>query len=105
MNSLDILGKHYQIEWVDELDDALGITYSSKQLIKMVKDLPVDTERETLLHEVIHAVEDGMGLNLTEAQVHGLACGLYAVLKNNATTIKKYYGTIGTSGGKARSTS
>ena len=102
MDSLNILGKTYRIQWEDELDDALGVTYSSKQLIKMVKGLPLDTERETLLHEVIHAVEDGLGLGMTEQQVHALACGLYDVLKNNQQTLKQYYGTR-TSRGKARS--
>lgn len=101
MNSLNILGKPFRIEWLDELDGALGETYTHKQMIKMQKGTPPDTERETLLHEVIHAVDESLALQLTEHQVHALACGLYAVLRDNEPVITKYYGTTRTSRRKA----
>lgn len=101
MNSLNILGKTFKVEWVDELDGAVGETYTHKQLIRMQKGTPPDTERETLLHEVIHAVDESLALHMTEAQVHGLACGLYAVLRDNEQALKKYYGTNRTSRRKA----
>jgi hypothetical protein len=105
MNSLNILGKTFKLEWLDELPDALGETYTSKQLIRMQKGLPADTERETLLHEVIHAVEESLALGLTEAQVHALACGLFAVLRDNHQPLKRYYGSTGTPRRKTRSKS
>lgn len=101
MNSLNILGKPFRIEWLDELDGALGETYTHKQKIRMQKGTPPDTERETLLHEGIHAVDESLALQLTEHQVHALACGLYAVLRDNEPVLKKYYGTTRTSRRKA----
>lgn len=101
MKALNILGKTFRIEWLDELDGAVGETYTHKQLIKMQKGTALETEQETLLHEVIHAVEESLALGLTESQVHALACGLYAVLRDNETALKKYYGTNRTSRRKA----
>lgn len=101
MNSLNILGKAFRIDWKDELEGALGETLTHRQLIRMQKGTPADTERETLLHEVIHAVDESLSLQLTEHQVHALACGLYAVLRDNEPVLKKYYGTTGTSRRKA----
>jgi hypothetical protein len=40
-------------------------------------------QRDTLLHEVIHAVEDAMGLKVTEHRVALLATGLLQVLRHN----------------------
>lgn len=92
MQSLNILGKTFKIEWLAELQDALGETHTNRQLIKMQKGMPPDTEQETLLHEVIHAVDESLALGMTEGQVHGLACGLFAVFKDNNSTLRKYYG-------------
>jgi hypothetical protein len=105
MNSLNILGKTFKIEWLEELPDALGETYTNRQIIRMQKGLPAETEQETLLHEVIHAVEESLALGMSESQVHALACGLFAVLRDNNQTLKRYYGTTRTPRGKARSKS
>ena len=45
-------------------------------------------EQDTVLHEVIHAVEYGMQLEMEEEQVHSLASGLYAVLRDNPKLVK-----------------
>ena len=37
----------------------------------------------TLLHEVIHHLDDKLGIGLKEAQVDRLAVGIYQVLKDN----------------------
>ena len=37
----------------------------------------------TLLHEIIHHLDDKIGVGLKEAQVDRLAVGLYQVLKDN----------------------
>jgi hypothetical protein len=40
-----------------------------------------------LLHEVLHAVDEAMGLKLKEYQVKGAATGLLAVLKRNPALV------------------
>ena len=50
-------------------------------------DIAVETDavqkRITLLHEIIHAIDWSMGYTLQEAEVHGLAIGLFGVLVEN----------------------
>ncbi len=84
MNTIRILGKTFEILWVDEVaEDAIGMCETFRQRITMSKGLPVETEQDTLLHEVIHAVDETMGTSLTEQQVLALASGLIAVLRDN----------------------
>jgi hypothetical protein len=80
-----ILGKPFQIKWLTEgLDNALvGECDSDRQAISIRDGQPLEQEQDTLLHEVIHAIDEAMGLKLREAQVKGCATGLLAVLKDN----------------------
>jgi len=52
-------------------------------VIRLEADMHPDWEQETCLHEVLHAVDVFMGLDLSEQQIGGLAKGLYMVLKDN----------------------
>jgi hypothetical protein len=81
-----ILGKNFAIvfEPVNELTSSfLGHCDPSKCEIILQKGLTVDTANETLLHEVIHAVADLLGIAINEQQVTALSSGLYAVLSDN----------------------
>lgn len=40
-------------------------------------------EADTVLHELIHAIDDAMQLGMAERQVHCTATGLIALLKDN----------------------
>lgn len=104
MKSLRILGKTFEVLWVDEVaEDAIGMCETHRQRIVMMKGLPVDTERDTLLHEVIHAIDETMGTELTEQQVVALASGLLAVFNDNHKELTDYLknGTTRTSRRKA----
>jgi hypothetical protein len=104
MKSLRILGKTFEILWVDEVaEDAIGMCETHRQRIAMMNGLPLDTERDTLLHEVIHAIDETMGTGLTEQQVVALASGLLAVFNDNQKEITEYLknGSIRTSRRKA----
>lgn len=39
--------------------------------------------RSTLLHEIVHFIDDDLELGMTEEQVGGLAQGLFQVLRDN----------------------
>ena len=82
---LKILGKPFQIRWLTEgMDvDLNGECDSDKQAISIRDGQPLEQEQDTLLHEVIHAIDEAMGLKMKEAQVKGCATGLLAVLKDN----------------------
>ena len=82
---LKVLGKPFTVKWLtDGLDNELvGECDSDKQVISVRDGQPLEQEQDTLLHEVIHAIEEAMGLKMREAQVKGCATGLLAVLKDN----------------------
>jgi hypothetical protein len=44
---------------------------------------PLANEQDTVLHEVLHAVETAMGMDVAEEVVEKFATGLLAVLKDN----------------------
>jgi hypothetical protein len=67
-----------------------GLICFSSQKIYISKEEGITTtaQKETSLHEVIHAVETTSGQELTENQVVALSYGLFAVLKDNPDWVK-----------------
>lgn len=82
---LKILGKPFQVKWVSEGLDAelVGECDSDKQVISIRDGQPLEQSQDTLLHEVIHAIDEAVDAGLKESQVKRLATGLLAVLKEN----------------------
>lgn len=86
-SSIDILGKKFIVKVLTEAEaDALnvdGLMELDKQLISLRLQVADDYNHDTLLHEVIHSVDEILSIGLRERQVHQLAAGLIAVLKQN----------------------
>lgn len=81
-----VIGKTYDVHYVSGKpleEDDLGEFDPTLQKITVRKGQPLETEQDTLLHEVTHAIDSELNLNLNEKQVRGLATGLLAVLKDN----------------------
>ena len=59
---IKVLGKPFTIKWLTEgLDaDLLGECDSDKQLISVRDGQPLEQEQDTLLHEVLHAIDEAM---------------------------------------------
>jgi len=51
-------------------------------------------EADTLLHEVVHSIDDAMQLKMNERQVHCVATGLIAALKDNPEFLEYLYKAI-----------
>jgi hypothetical protein len=83
--SVRILGKRYSVERVDKsaIVDDLGVCDFKALKILVVRDLHKDLEQDTLLHEVMHAVDEAMQLKMSERQICAMASGLLAVLKDD----------------------
>lgn len=87
--SLNILGKHWPVEWVSHASefsdgtDAAGETIFSRQTIRVMEGQAFDAERDTLIHEPLHAIDHDMQLGLKEKQVHRLASALYQFMRAN----------------------
>lgn len=84
---IKIIGKTYKVESVPEMDDC-GLCYDTKQLIKISEELPQELSQDTLLHEVMHAIDFQMHTNMKERQISAMAAGLTAVFKENPALVK-----------------
>lgn len=84
---LRIIGKRYQVQILDRVDeqDSWGEHELGEQLLKAKREQGFEAARDTLLHEALHGIEDQLNLNLKEQQVHQIATGLLAVLRDNPT--------------------
>ena len=78
---LKIGGHIYKVELVDmdDIDSANGEQDRHRNRIRICKTDPQSQQEETLLHEIIHAVNGG----LKEEIVDSLAVSLYQVFKDN----------------------
>jgi hypothetical protein len=87
---IKVLGKRFALQFPDgaPLDDGLnGECDSDNQLILVRDGQPLESEQDTVLHEILHAVDEAMGLKMKESQVKGAATGLLAVLKDNPALV------------------
>jgi len=89
-----VLGKWVAIEYVpasdillrdsaDDPDPGCGRSDGSKQSIAIEEGQPLAYEQDTVLHEVLHIIEDYMRMDVPEDVVDKFATGLLAVLKDN----------------------
>lgn len=87
--TLNIMGKHWVVEWVANTDDfsdstdACGETVYAKQIIRIKEHQTFDSERDTLIHEPFHAIDHELQLGLKEKQIHRLACAFYGMMRAN----------------------
>jgi len=86
LKSLKIVGKRYKISVKDNFEDC-GQCDDNKQLITFQKGMPKDLELDTIIHEITHAIDYQMNLDMSERQVHGVGAGLAAVLIDNPKLI------------------
>lgn len=83
---MQILSKQYKIEKVqnNEFSDlTMGRVNTKTGIIYIDESLNQDIKDETLLHEVLHVIDDNLKLNLSEEQIIRLSTGLYCILKEN----------------------
>lgn len=66
-----------------QMPDHLGLCLPDERKILIHPDQNTDSKKHTLTHELIHAIEQKLSLNLTETQVDLLALGLLDLFRNN----------------------
>lgn len=66
-----------------ELDTDLGRCVVDENLILIKAEQTADGINHTILHEIIHSVEQKLYLNLTEQQVDLIALGLLDIFTNS----------------------
>ena len=91
-----ILGKKWALQFVPHGSKALDIGYTegafglcdvSSCAMTVASDVDPQQVADTVWHEITHAVDETLGLNLSERQVHALAAGQLAVLLDNPKLI------------------
>ena len=90
LKTIKIVGKRYKIVYDDKAENC-GECDDNKQQITVKKSMPPDLELDTIIHEVTHAIDYQMNLEMSERQVHGVGTGLAAVLIDNPKFIDYLY--------------
>ena len=84
-DSVEVLGRTFKVRLMapDEHTDADGMMELDKQLISLRLNHSEEYNKDTTLHEIIHAIDEVMNLGMEEHQVHLMAVGLISVLAKN----------------------
>jgi hypothetical protein len=94
-SSVVILGRVYNIDQKDFIDgDLLGQCDSDALKITIKKNQPEILEADTLLHEILHAIDDAMQTKMKERQLHCTATGLLALFKDNPDFVKYMFKAV-----------
>ena len=85
-----LFGQDWQIRQGTELelDTDLGRCVVDDNLILLNATQTTTNLQHTVTHEVIHAIEQKLHLNLTEQQVDLIALGLVDIMKNSPEMLK-----------------
>lgn len=83
--SVRVIGKTYTVRLVNKspLDKDSGECDERSQTITVNEDQTEEAMQDTLLHEVIHAIDHTLDAGMEERQVRLLATGLIAVFRDN----------------------
>jgi len=86
-----VLGQTLTINYVSGApleENDLGECSVDSLTISVRDGLPPEKERLVLIHELVHAIEDVLGLKLKEKQVEGLETGIYALIRDNPSLLR-----------------
>lgn len=84
--SVRVMGKTYRLIWdCEDLEEDMSAgDHSQRHLaIRVAARYAEEEQRETVLHELCHAVEHQLGLDLEEEQVRQMSVGLFAIFQDN----------------------
>lgn len=88
---LKICGKPWKIVRCKQTSlevDAFGKVNMDKLEISIMDEQPRPLEKDTALHEIIHAIDESLDLGLKEHQVEVLGCSLQQVFADNPELLK-----------------
>jgi hypothetical protein len=71
-----------------ELHKAYGIHKRSELEILIATDHHIQSQKETVIHEILHGISDAVGAKLKERQVSSLSRAFFAVLSDNPALVK-----------------
>jgi hypothetical protein len=84
---VDVLGKPYSVTLTQRGEGDYGECFADHCRIEVADYQCLLQQRDTLLHEVLHAVDHEMHCNMNESQIRRIATGLLQVLRHNAPLV------------------
>lgn len=94
LNKVKIGWKEYAVKYLEpqetliaNADECYGIILYEKKEIHINKEYDDERKKETLIHEVLHGIEDMYHIELGEETVTRLSQAIYTVLKDNHLVI------------------
>lgn len=93
-STIRILGKEFSV--IDTPPSPLsnmhwGHCDSARGEIRVQEDLCPDQRRDTILHECLHAIDYAVSLDISERQVHAMAAGVLALVRDNPDYFRKLF--------------
>lgn len=85
-NKVNVLYKLYEVEEQHNLHDEhelYGQIHYLPEKIFLNADASVEQKKATLLHELLHALDEMYNINLKEKQVEKLGNALYMLIRDN----------------------
>ena len=90
-SSITVVGREYSIVVKEDLVGLYGqCDYDNLRIDIKSGQIPL-LEADTLLHELIHSIDDAMQLKMSERQVHCTATGIIALLRDNPQFLEYLY--------------
>ena len=90
---IKILFKEYQIEQREGLHDGADDLYGQicyfDEKILLNSSCSEDQNKATLIHEIVHGLDEMYGIDLKEKQVEKLGNAFYMLLKENPNTFER----------------
>lgn len=86
MKTINILGMEYALEWdTNAIQDHQKAGYCASSRCAIGLDSSLEKQRlgETLLHEIVEAIDFELQLDLKHEILSALAFAVYSVIKNN----------------------
>ena len=90
---IKILSSKYRLFFTRNLKDKNSKLYGKASLdhakIKIFDAYPAMRQNQTIVHEVLHAITDEVGIELPEMTIEKMGGGFYAFLIDNKKLIRK----------------
>lgn len=87
--TVTILGKPFTVKVVTSPHyEAYGEVDCAAQEILIASEQAHEQRRDTLLHEISHAIEGQLGMTIDHSFIHALGCGLSQVIRDNPDLVK-----------------
>jgi hypothetical protein len=83
---LRICGKPFRVVRCKETlleVDSYGKVDVAKLQVVILDGIPLSLEQDTVMHEIIHAIDEQLSLDLKERQIEALGCMLQQVFADN----------------------